>query len=165
MLHLHIVSVSFTRKRWKRWKQLKTIKTSGNLLFACQDNLNNLWLLLHRFQKFAFSMKTIRPHDNDIIITKRFSDLFILETVFKSYRFQWNKSSFSCSYKVKTQRKVCGFDENVMKTYSCRRGLKFSITKLQTYHLYSSGTLIYSKVVHLNGSGLLNQKPPKGIGS
>ena len=24
---------------------------------------------------------------------------------------------------MKTQRKVCGFDENDMKTYSCRRGL------------------------------------------
>ena len=24
--------------------------------------------------------------------------------------------------KVKTQRKVCGFDENDMKTYSCRQG-------------------------------------------
>ena len=30
---------------------------------------------------------------------------------------------FSCRYKVKTQRKVCSFDENDMKTYSCRWGL------------------------------------------
>ena len=41
--------------------------------------------------------------------------LFSLETVFKSYRFQ--------SLVVKTQRKVCGFDENDMKTHSCKRGL------------------------------------------
>ena len=27
-------------------------------------------------------------------------------------------------FKVKTQRKVWGFDENDMKTYSCRRGLR-----------------------------------------
>ena len=44
---------------------------------------------------------------------------FSLETVFKSYRFQ----SFSCRYKVEMQKKVCGFDENDMKTYSCRQGL------------------------------------------
>ena len=48
-------------------KRLKTVKTSGNLLFACQDNLNNLWLLLHRFQKFAVSMKTTPLHDNDTL--------------------------------------------------------------------------------------------------
>ena len=35
-------------------KRLKTVKTSGSLLLACQDNLNNLWLLLHRLEKFAF---------------------------------------------------------------------------------------------------------------
>ena len=55
---------------------MKTIengkKTSGNLLFACQDNLSKLWLLLHRFQKFAFSVKTIRVHDNDNIVFKSF---------------------------------------------------------------------------------------------
>ena len=65
-------------------KTIKTVKPSGNLLFAFQDNLNNLWLLLHRYQKFAFSVKTIRLHDNDIIA---FSDLSTLETVFISYRF------------------------------------------------------------------------------
>ena len=35
---------------------------------SSQDNLNTLWLLLHRFQKFAISIKRIRLHDNDIII-------------------------------------------------------------------------------------------------
>ena len=68
----------FTRKRWKR---LKTVKPRGNLLFACQDNFNNLWLLLHRFQKFALSVKTIRLHHNNIIA---FSNLSTLETVFKN---------------------------------------------------------------------------------
>ena len=43
--------------------------------------------------------------------------LFSLESIFKSDRFQ----SFSCRCKVKTQRKVFGFNENDMK--SCRRGL------------------------------------------
>ena len=42
-------------------KTFKTVKTSRNLLFVCENNLNNLCLLLHRFQKFAFSVKTIRP--------------------------------------------------------------------------------------------------------
>ena len=48
--------------------------------------------------------------------------LFSFETVFKSYRFE------SCSYrcKVKKPKKVCGFDEKGMKTYSCRRGLRYN---------------------------------------
>ena len=87
---------------------------------ACQDNLNSLRLLLHRIQKFAFSVKTIRLHDNDTITTISFSDLSTLETFFGSYRFL----SFSYRCKMKMQRKVCGFDENDMKTYSCRRGLR-----------------------------------------
>ena len=66
-------------------KMIENGKTSGNLLFACQDNLNNLWLLLHPFRKFAFSVKTIRLHDNDITA---FSNLSTLETVFKCYRLQ-----------------------------------------------------------------------------
>ena len=32
-------------------KKIEKGKTRGNLLFVCQDNLNNLWLLLHHFQK------------------------------------------------------------------------------------------------------------------
>ena len=66
---------------------MKTIangKNNGNLLFACQDNLNNLFAV-HRFQKVAFSVKTICLHDNDIIA---FSNPSTLETVFKTYRFQ-----------------------------------------------------------------------------
>ena len=90
VLHLHIVSVSplFMPFSASTRKRLKTVKTSGNLLFACQDNLNNLWLLLHRVQRFAFSVKTIRLHDNDIIIRISFSNLSTLESVFKSYHFQ-----------------------------------------------------------------------------
>ena len=64
------------------------VKTSENQLFVCQDNLNNSWLLLHSFQRFPFSVKTIRPDDNDIIITISFSNLSTFETVFKSLRFQ-----------------------------------------------------------------------------
>ena len=63
------------------------------------------------FQTFAFSVKMIRLHDNDIILTTSFSDLYTLETVCFLL--------FSSRCKVKTQRKVCGFDENDMKTYSC----------------------------------------------
>ena len=111
------------------------MKTRGYLLFACRDNLNNLWLLLHRFQKLAFSVKTIRLHDNDIIISISFSNLFTLETIFKSYRFQLKRSSFLIVFMkmqtVKTQRKVCCFDENDMKTYSCRRGFNQPLPKTE----------------------------------
>ena len=68
-------------------KTIENGKTSGNLLFACQNNLNNLWLLLHRFQKFAFSAK-VHLHDNSIMFTISFSNLSTLETIFKSYRVQ-----------------------------------------------------------------------------
>ena len=69
-------------------KAIEDGKTSENLSLGCQDKLNNLWLLLHGFQKFAFSVKTIGLHDNDIIITISFSNLSTLGTVLKSYRFQ-----------------------------------------------------------------------------
>ena len=36
---------------------------------------------MHRFQKFAFSVETIRLHDNDIIV---FSNLSTFETVVKN---------------------------------------------------------------------------------
>ena len=95
VLHLHIVFVSlsyrfrivfisFSAVYTKTMKTIENVKTSGNPLFACQDHLNNMWLLLHRFQKFAFSVKTIHLHDNDIIITIAFSNLSTLEIVFKS---------------------------------------------------------------------------------
>ena len=76
-------------------KTIENGKTSENLSFGCQDKLNNLWLLLHGFQKFAFSVKTIRLHDNDIIITISFSNLsplwrpfskVIVFSVFKSFQ-------------------------------------------------------------------------------
>ena len=86
--------MSFSAVYTKTMKTIENGKASGNLLFACQDNFNDLWLLLHRFQKFAFSVKTIRLYDNDIIITISFSNFSTLETVFKSYRFQWKRSSF-----------------------------------------------------------------------
>ena len=59
-------------------KTIENGKSQGNLLFACQDNLKNLWLLLHRFQKFAFSVKTIRLYDNYIVVTISFSNLSTL---------------------------------------------------------------------------------------
>ena len=71
-----------------------------------------------------FSLKTIRLHNSDIIATISFSSLSTLETVFKSHQFL----SFSCICKVKTLRKVCGFDENDIKTYSCRQGVNRPIT-------------------------------------
>ena len=61
----HIISGDYT----KTMKTIENGKKKLNLLFACQHNLNNLWLLLHRFQKFSFSVKTICLHDNDIIMT------------------------------------------------------------------------------------------------
>ena len=38
-------------------------------------------------------------------------------------RLTFSKKMITYRCKVKTQRKVCGFDENDMKTYSCRQGL------------------------------------------
>ena len=92
ILHLHTVFIQFflpfSAVYTKTMKTIETVKTSGNLLFARQDNLNNLFLLLlHRFQKFVFSVQTIHLHDNNIIITIPFSNLSTLETVFKSHRF------------------------------------------------------------------------------
>ena len=88
VLHLRIVFVSFSAFCKKTMKAIENGKNQLKYIFACQDNLNNLWLLLHRFQKLAFSVKTIRLHNNDIIIAISFSNLSTLETVSKSYRFQ-----------------------------------------------------------------------------
>ena len=63
-------SYRFQPSTGKRWKRLKTVKTSENLLFACQDNLNNFWLLLHCFQKFVFSVKTIIVFDRFCVDAK-----------------------------------------------------------------------------------------------
>ena len=54
-----IIFISFSAVYTKTMKMIENGKNQKNLLFVCQDNLNNLWLLLHRFQKFAFSVKTI----------------------------------------------------------------------------------------------------------
>ena len=79
VLQIRIVFLSFSYRfqpsYTKTVKRLKTVKTSGNLLFACQDNLTNLWLLFYCFQNFAFSVKVIRLHDKDIIIAISFSNL------------------------------------------------------------------------------------------
>ena len=93
-----------TRIRFQRSKRLKTIKTSKNLLFACQD----IYIYIYRFQIFPLW----RPFSKVIVFSENY------------HRF----CSSSCRCKVKTQRKVCGFDENNMKTYSCRRGLSRSIS-------------------------------------
>ena len=81
------------------------------------------------FSKVCVFSENDPSHDNDIIIItiSRYQCLSTLETVFKSYRFQLKRSlflivSFRC--KVKTQRKVCGFDGNDMKTYSYKPGLR-----------------------------------------
>ena len=86
-------------------------KTSENLLFGCQDNLNNLWVLLHHFQKFVLSVKTIHLHDNDIIMAISFSNFSTLETVFY-HRFL----SFFLEMQGENARKI-------LKKYSCRWGL------------------------------------------
>ena len=53
-------------------------KNQRKFLFACQDNLSSLWLLLHHFQKFTFSVKTIRLCDFNNIVFKcfKFGDRF-----------------------------------------------------------------------------------------
>ena len=82
-----IVFISFPAvytKTMKTMKKIENDKNIRNLLFPPQDNL---WLLLHRFEKFAFSVKTIRLHDTDVIITLSFPNLSTLKIVFKSYQF------------------------------------------------------------------------------
>ena len=49
----------------KIMKTTENGKTQRRVLFACQDNLNNVWL--YGFQTFAFSVQAIRLHDNHII--------------------------------------------------------------------------------------------------
>ena len=61
----------------------------------------------------SFSSKMIRLHDNDIIA---FSNLSIWRPFSKVIIFYEDDHpfwSFSCRWKLKTQRKVFGFDENV----------------------------------------------------
>ena len=70
-------------------KRIITVKTSKNLLFGCHDNLKNFAVAVASgFQKFAFSVKTICPHHNDIITIISFSNLATLESVVKGDRFQ-----------------------------------------------------------------------------
>ena len=69
----------------------------------------------------SFSMKMQRLH----CIYTSFSYHF--QIVLFGERFQ--NQSFSCRCKVKTQRKVCSFNGNDIKTYSCRRILKLIYLK------------------------------------
>ena len=57
--------------------------------------------MTNRFQKFAFSVNSTRPHEAD---TVAFSNLSNLESVFKSLRFVEND--------MKTQQNVCVFKLN-----------------------------------------------------
>ena len=126
VLHLHIVFVPFSFcSLWRLF--LKVIVFSRFLV-------DTMW---KRKEKFAVLMKTIWKRicfqwkRNDCLAsTHRLRIvliLFSLEAVFKTYRFQ----SFSCKYNAKTQREVCGFDENDMKTYLCRRGPKTYSTPIR----------------------------------
>ena len=83
VLHLHIVFISFSAVYTKTMKTTVNWKTSGNVLFACQDSLSNLWLLLHRSQKFTFPVKRIHPsirqryhYDNIVFKSFHFGDRF-----------------------------------------------------------------------------------------
>ena len=72
-------------------------RASGNLLFASEDNVNNSWFLLHRFQKFAFSVK------NDPSARQRYHCNNI---VFKSFHFgeRFQKLSFSVKTIISVDR-------------------------------------------------------------
>ena len=53
--------------------------------------------------------------------------MVVVASFSKVYVFTENDpSTLLCRCKVKTQRKVCGFDENDMKTYSYRPVLKYA---------------------------------------
>ena len=113
------------------------IKTSRNLLFACEDNLNNFLVVVASFPKVSvFSENdpsTRRYHYNNIVfqifpLWRQFSKVIVFNKNAHSFL------SFPCRCKVKTQRKVCGFDENDMKTCSRRQGLSFIHISLHYSH-------------------------------
>ena len=67
--------------------------------------------MTNRFQKFAFSVNSTRPHEAD---TVAFSNISTLEIVFKSLRFHQNDTSFSCGRDKKTQNNIFAFSyENI----------------------------------------------------
>ena len=71
---------------------------------------------MHRFQKFAFSMKTIRLHDNDIIITIAFSNLSTFQKLSFSVKMIIVSVVFD-RFRVDARwERVYGFDESYMKT-------------------------------------------------
>ena len=63
---------------------------------------------------FSENDRSARQHHFEIFpLSRPFSEVIFFSENDHSF---W---SFSCRCKVKTQRQVCGFDENDMKTYSC----------------------------------------------
>ena len=63
--------------------------------------------MTNRFQKFAFSVNSTRPHDTD---TVAFSNLSTLESVFEIEN-DTSFSSFSCGRDMKTQQKFAFSNE------------------------------------------------------
>ena len=92
--HFRIVFISFSAVQTKTMKTIENDKNQRKSIVCVSDNLNNLWLLFHRFQKFAISVKTIGLHDNYIIITIRFSNLSILGPFSKVIVFSGNDHRF-----------------------------------------------------------------------
>ena len=94
------------------WRLLKNghfpvkLHSSAPSGFACQDNLNN------------FGCCCIVFSENDPSTRQRYH----YKIVFKSFHFGDRFQKLSLSVKTIIAKKVGGFDENGLKTFSCRQG-------------------------------------------
>ena len=87
-------------------------------------------------------LRSLRPRlheyvfiENDIVFNENATILLHPHIVFISFLYcsfwrPFSKVIVFSRCKVKTQSKVCGFDGNDMKTYSCRRGLNLTYIKI-----------------------------------
>ena len=99
---LRIVFISFSAVHTET---IETVKFRLNLLFACQDNLNNLWLLL-LFSKicvFNENNPSTRQRYHCVFKSFHFGDRF--QTFAYSVKMVIVFYLFLCRRKVKTQKK------------------------------------------------------------
>ena len=135
------------------------------LCFTCSSPLtvkfmDSLRPSLHQYVFIKNDIVSMTTQQLYCIYTSFFCVVFILfslETVCKSYCFQ----SFPCRYKVKTQRKVCGFDKNVMKTRPkvCFLSDWCSIISIEISIaiIFSSGAQVLLEVISVSVINLISQ--------
>ena len=77
--------------------------------------------MINRFQKFAFSVNSTRPHEADTVV---FSNLSTLESVFKSLRFHRKRYIVFIVFVWTGHKNATKCLRFQMKTHSCGRDLK-----------------------------------------